>query len=90
MGVDREMTQHPGLYAVPDPDQPAPALGGGNGRYDDHERRLRRLEEAITRIETRMEHFATREFIYKAILTGLISGLGLAAAITVAITRLLP
>ncbi len=83
------MTQNPGLYAVPDPDQPAPAPGGGNGRYDDHETRLRRLEAAIIKIETRMEHVATREFIYKAILTGLISGLSLAAGITVAITRLL-
>jgi len=84
------MTQPHGLHVVPDPDQPAPAPGGGNGRYDDHERRLRRLEEAIIRIETRMENVATREFIYKAILTGLISGLGVAAGLTVAITRLLP
>ena len=68
-----------------------PPSGPGNGdRYDDHEKRLRRLEEVIVRIETRMEHVATREFIYKAILTGLISGIGLAAAVTVAITRLLP
>ena len=36
-----------------------------------------------------MEHVATREFIYKAILTSLISGLGLAAAVTIALTRLL-
>lgn len=33
-----------------------------------------------------MDHLASREFIYKAILTGLAR----AAAITVAITRLLP
>ena len=74
------------MYAVPDPDQPAPAPGGGNGRYDDHEQRLRELEKLVTKIDTRLEHVATREFIYKAIL----SGLGLAAAITIAITRLLP
>ena len=71
------------------PDAPYGQHGGnaGNGgRYDDHEQRLRRLEDAITRIGAHMEHSATREFIYKAIL----AGLGLAAAITVAITRLLP
>ena len=64
-----------------------PRGGAGNGgRYDDHESRLRRVEEAVTRIEAHMEHLASREFIYRAIL----AGLGLAAAMTVAITRLLP
>ena len=64
-----------------------PGAGAGSGgRYDDHEQRLRRLEEAVVRIEAHMDHLASREFIYKAILTGL----ALAAAITVAITRLLP
>ena len=64
-----------------------PSAGAGNGgRYDDHEQRLRRIEEAVVRIEAHMEHLASREFIYKAILTGL----ALAAAVTVALTRLLP
>ncbi len=64
--------------------------GAGNGSGGDLEARLRRVEESITRIEAHMDHMASREFIYKAILGGLISGLTLAAALTVAITRLLP
>ena len=57
-----------------------------NGSGHDLEARMRRVEDAITRIEAHMEHMASREFIYKAIL----GGLALAAALTVAITRLLP
>ena len=59
---------------------------GGNGTI---EGRLRKVEEAVVRIEAHMEHLASREFIYKAILTGFITGLGLAATITIMITRLL-
>ena len=86
----------PGVLKGPGTSQPGAPYGeptggtGNGGRYDDHEERLRRLEELVARIDTRMEQMATREFIYKTILTALISGLGLAAAITVAITRLLP
>ena len=72
-------TSHPGEpYGQPG------ASNGNGGRYDDHEARLRRIEDLVPRLETKMEHLATREFIYRAIL----AGLGLAAALTVAITRL--
>ena len=35
--------------------------GNGDRRYDDHEKRLRRVEEAGTRIEAHLEHAATQE-----------------------------
>ena len=60
----------------------------GNGR-NGYDKRLRDVEGDIREIKTELKHLASREFIYRAILTGLISGLGLAAAVTVAITRLL-
>lgn len=53
----------------------------GNGR--NLEGRLRDVEKAVTGIEAHMAHMATREFIYKAILTGI----GLAATVTLVIAR---
>ena len=67
-----------------------PTGTGNGGRYDDHERRLRRLEELIARIDTRMEQMASREFIYKTILTGIGLAVGLAATITALILRFWP
>ena len=67
-----------------------PTGSGSGGRYDDHEQRLRRLEELMVRIDTRMEQVASREFIYKTILTGIGLAVGLAATITALIFRFWP
>ena len=74
------------------PEEPygEPTSTGNEGRHDDHERRLRRLEELIARIDTRMEQMASREFIYKTILTGIGLAVGLAGTITALILRFWP
>ena len=60
-----------------------PRRSGNGGSYDD---RLRRVELAVERIDERMKHMATKEFIWRAIL----AGAALAAAATTAISRLIP
>lgn len=67
-----------------------PSGAGNGGRYDDHERRLRRLEELVTTIGTRLDQMASREFIYKTILTGIGIAVGLAVTITALLLRYAP
>ncbi len=67
-------------------DEPAAAStfssDGGNGI----DKRLRSVEQGITRLETELKHLATREFIYKTIL----GGMGIAAAIAGVIIKFWP
>lgn len=56
-----DVRQGPGSLQPGEPyAQPLGSGSGNGGRFDDHEQRLRVLETAATRIETRMENLATK------------------------------
>ncbi len=79
--------------AVPDPAtaHSTGRNGGGNGTTD---KRLRDVEVALasldTRITTKFEHIATREWVLAGVIAGMMIAATLSASIAIAIVRLWP
>ena len=58
--MSAEIREGPGTERPGEPYSARDSGSGNGGRYDDHEKRLRVVETATTRIETRMENLATK------------------------------
>ena len=65
------------------PQQNLPQGNGDGGSYDD---RLRAIENRLTRIETKLENVATREWILWRVLVFVFSVLGISVTLATAIT----
>ena len=87
------MTEHNVEYLRPKKEQ----RGGGNGGDNDHEARIRALENGLIELNTHMGYLATKEDITKVknwvllgVITGLFAGIPAAVAVLMVFIRFFP
>lgn len=64
---------------------PSPGPGSSDEGDGDFDARLRKVENAVSRIEAHLEHMATRAWI----LGGVLGGMGVAAGVAVGIAQII-
>ena len=84
------MSQHGDVTELPSRSVSGNGHGGGGfeTRLRDIESRLRAVELEVREVKTDMKHLANKAWVLGGLLSGLLGGMGIAAAIALAVVRL--